>query len=132
MAKQKRYPHIFLKDTSETSQFTSPRGGSSKLRLPPRDRDTHFKKLRLAIDQIWRQTRQVNQHRKAVSHSTRDGIYLEFQGKAGYQLVTKSLENLPSGIRLLNVREEKDTTTEEPLMSLFTMGIVVGYPNWEL
>lgn len=43
---------------------------------------------------------------------TRHGTYLEFESKPGFDLKTKSLENLPKGIRLLNVR------TETPILHL--------------
>jgi len=110
---QKRYPHIFLKQAPDTTQFTSPQGGSSKVSLPPRNREQHSRKLRRALDIAWRQAKQLSQHRKAVSHPTRDGVYLEFQGKAGYDFIFKSLENMPAKIRLRNVREQKDATTQE-------------------
>ena len=110
---QKRYPHIFLKNAPDTTQFTSPQGGSSKINLPPRNRESHSQKLRRSLDIAWRQAKQLSQHRQAVVHPTRDGVYLEFQGKAGYDLVTKSLEDRCSKIRLLNVREQKDEATQE-------------------
>lgn len=40
----------------------------------------------------------------AIRH--KEGIYLEFSGAAGYDLLTKSFDNYSSGIRLLNVRED--------------------------
>ena len=33
----------------------------------------------------------------------KDGVYVEFEGAPGYELITKSLEDRRSGIRLLNV-----------------------------
>jgi hypothetical protein len=128
---QKRYPHIFIKkDTHETTQFISPQGGSSKINLPPRNRVPHSQKLRRALDIAWRQARQLSQHRKAVSHPTRDGVYLEFQGKAGYDLVTKSLEDRRSKIRLLNVRQEKDATIRTFWMP--TVNNHGGFGRWAI
>lgn len=40
----------------------------------------------------------------------KNGTYLEFAGEKGYELATKSLENRPQGIRLLNVRTDSDGT----------------------
>jgi hypothetical protein len=37
----------------------------------------------------------------------KEGIYLEFSGQANCDLVAKSLENVPSGIRLLNLQEDE-------------------------
>jgi len=39
----------------------------------------------------------------------KDGMYLEFSGAQNYDLAVKSLENISSGIRLLNVKTENDT-----------------------
>ncbi|GAB1352137.1 S8 family peptidase [Erysipelotrichia bacterium] len=53
-----------------------------------------------------------------VFHTAKNGIYLEFKGEAGYELATKSLENLSgrsseNWTRLLNVRKEKQITDGE-------------------
>lgn len=42
--------------------------------------------------------------RRAVAQSDRNGIYLAFTSDPGFDLVTKSLEARPQGIRLLNVK----------------------------
>jgi hypothetical protein len=53
---------------------------------------------------------------------TRDGIYVEFEGAPGYDLVTKSLEDRGAGIRLLNVytiRSQSDPTQEITRATVF-------------
>ncbi len=53
---------------------------------------------------------------------TRDGVYVEFEGAPGYDLVTKSLEDRGAGIRLLNVytvRSESDPTQELTRATVF-------------
>lgn len=53
---------------------------------------------------------------------TRDGVYVEFEGAPGYDLVTKSLEDRGAGIRLLNVytlRSESDPTQEITRATVF-------------
>jgi hypothetical protein len=44
----------------------------------------------------------------AVSVVERNGVYIEFAGEPGFDLIFESLEYLSSGIRLLNVRKEDD------------------------
>ncbi len=96
------YPHIFLAGPDRTLPFTSPRQGGGKTQFPPRDPAGHGAFLRRRLDAAW----QANDDRQAVFHADRHGIYLDFVSEPGFDLVVKSLENLRSGIRLLNVRDD--------------------------
>ena len=89
-------PNIILKDTCSSSSYTAPRGGSSKSSIQ-RDRVAHAKKLEKEF---------LNAVRQSLSRSVDvSGAYLEFTGSEGQELVTKSLEDMRQGIRLLNVRK---------------------------
>lgn len=102
----KEYPHIFLHDAQQATAFTTPRspwGDSDK--FPTRNRQSHSAKLHEQWAAIWTKAREEQESRVAVSMPVTGGVYIEFEGAAGYELVTKSLENRKSGIRLLNVRE---------------------------
>lgn len=48
--------------------------------------------------------------KNVVATSVRDGVYLQIEGKAGYDLITKSLEDTRQHVRLLNVSEENGVT----------------------
>jgi hypothetical protein len=98
----KRYPHILLIESPTEFPFTS----SSipiKKRIPTnRNRQIHSDFLREKLDNAWAEARSE----QVVHHADRNGIYLEFRGEPGFDLVTKSLEDLRSKkIRLLNVRK---------------------------
>lgn len=102
----KEYPHIFLHDAQQATAFTTPRslrGDSDK--FPTRNRQSHSAKLHEQWAAIWTKAREEQESRVAVSMPVTSGVYIEFEGAAGYELVTKSLEDRRSGIRLLNVRE---------------------------
>ena len=58
------------------------------------------------MEEIWRKKEKILQERAAQKISTKDGTYLSFTSAADHDLVTKSLENIKKGIRLLNVKEE--------------------------
>lgn len=98
-----RLPHIVLTQAPETSNYTTTRRGQSKP-PPSRDRATHGAYLQIQLNTAWEEA----ENESAVSHATRNGIYLEFISDPDSELELKSLENLPKKIRLLNVREITD------------------------
>lgn len=100
-----RFKHIFLDQSGNTREFTNPRSGGAKPRLPSRDREKHSQKLRRKLDKAWETAEEKAKQRTAVSFPVKDGIYLEFRGAPEHDLIIKSLEDKRVGIRLLNVRE---------------------------
>ena len=98
-------PNLILTDTCHPEPYTAPQDGRGK---PPmaRDRVTHsarlVKKLETALE--------ADKAKSAHAISERHGTYLEFRGPQHGDLVTKSLENIPHGVRLLNVRQHDDAT----------------------
>lgn len=94
--------HLLLRDPPENSRFTSPKSGGKSPSVPPRDRKTHGQYLIGRLNQAWSDAKQE----QAVSHSDRNGVYLEFISDPDAVLIVKSLEDFKSGqIRLLNVRQ---------------------------
>jgi hypothetical protein len=105
----KEYPHIFLHDVQQSTDYTTPRsGGGNQDKLPTRDRAFHSIRLQKQWEAIWERAREEQASRLAVSMPNKDGVYIQFEGAAGYELVTKSLENRQSGIHLLNVRYDTE------------------------
>lgn len=98
----KEYPHIFLRNRQEAESFTTPRQGP-RPKIPQRTRLSHSEKLQKQWAAIWAKAKELEEARTAVSMQTKDGVYVEFEGAPGYDLVTKSLEDRRAGIRLLNV-----------------------------
>lgn len=117
------HSHIFLRDTGESSDYTRPpRKIEQAHRYPTRERVSHSARLRQQWESIWTRAREQQESRTAVSMPTRDGVYVEFEGAPGYDLVTKSLEDRGAGIRLLNVytvRSESDPTQELTRATVF-------------
>jgi hypothetical protein len=112
---QERYKHIFLPGPTRTQGFTSPRKGRGATRFPSWDRVEHSTLLQQHFQQAWRDAEQ----RQAVSHVERRGTYIEFVSKPGFDLTLKSLENLNSGIRLLNVQRRGDPGSEQTLATVY-------------
>lgn len=101
------YKHIFISGNVKLEKYkASPKQGKQS-RIPPRDRAAHSAKLLQLFDAIWNQKKELEQARTAEKIATREGTYLSFTSAADHDLITKSLENIKKGIRLLNVKEEK-------------------------
>jgi len=96
------HSHIFLQDRQETGNFTSPRRGGPP-KLLSQNRQAHSERLQKQWAAIWVKAREQDLSRSAVSMRSKDGVYVEYEGAPGYDLVTKSLEDRRAGIRLLNV-----------------------------
>ena len=103
----KKYSHILLPIPPESSPFTSTISGGSDPKIPSNiNRKSHSDDLRQKLQRAWDETKsEIVAH-----HIDRGGIYLEFRGKPGFDLVTKSLDDLRSKkVRLLNVKKDPET-----------------------
>ena len=99
--------NLFIEGTCVRLGFTS-KGGFSTSNYPIRSNPReHAKFIEKRLQEC--QT-QITEQRKTAAFRYRDGLYLEFKGKEANDLNIKSLENIPQGIRLLNVRQEGETT----------------------
>ena len=104
------FSHILLPEPPDRLGFTIiPKRGAEK-RIRRRNRQNHAEFLKRQLEQAW----QDAENEVVVMHSEREGIYLEFKGSPGYDLITKSLEDMRSKkIRLCNVRVENEPTINE-------------------
>lgn len=94
-------PHILLPAPPETKGFTSTSQRGADKRIPPRNRLDHAGFLRNRLNQAWEES----ESEFVASHADRHGVYIEFKGSPGFDLVTKSLEDMRSKkVRLCNVR----------------------------
>lgn len=99
------FDNLFLQNTSERIDYTSPSGGGKKFATPARDFREHGQFIQQKLIQAREQFLKLKDDRTAVALSVRDGLYLEFESAPDFDLRTKSLEDLRSEIRLLNVKE---------------------------
>lgn len=99
------YKHIFLSGNVSSEKYRAPSAIGAKPNIPVRNRLTQSQKLLSQFDDIWHQKGQLQQQRNALQIATRQGTYIQFTSAAGHDLITKSLEDLRKGIRLLNIKE---------------------------
>jgi hypothetical protein len=100
------YKHIFITGKVKSEKYKQSPGRGGALIIPQRDRVAHSTKLLLKFEEIWNEKERLQQARTAEKISTREGTYLSFTSSADHDLITRSLEDLRKGIRLLNVKEE--------------------------
>lgn len=124
-----QHKHLFLPDIKESIPFTSTSTGGKQVRIPDRNVTTQSQKLIAKFNSIWESVEQERTQRAAVSIRSREGTYLEFKSAAGFDLVTKSLEDVRQGIRLLNIRQQENDGEEE---TVWTVYIPAGKENFFL
>lgn len=106
MAVEKR--NILLTDITENVQYKSKGRRGRDKNIPTRDFASHAQYVRRKYDAVVREA--LSQ--KQVAAIKMKGMYAEFTSMQNFELVTKSLENRPSGIRLLNVQITDDGFTK--------------------
>ncbi len=99
------YKHIFITGNVNSEKFKTPQRGRGTSNIPARNRVAHSQKLLNQFDAIWQAKAQLQQQRGAEQIATREGTYISFTSAADHDLITKSLEDLRKGIRLLNIKE---------------------------
>lgn len=98
----KRYSHLFINNLAEPIGY-KPKAERFKPSIPTRDdRVSHAQRLIKKFDALWKNEQD---RRQAHALKARSGAYVEFTSNVGHDLLTKSLENIQQGIRLLNIRE---------------------------
>jgi hypothetical protein len=101
--------HIFLNTNPDSEPFTPVTGGGGSTKIPDRVREEHSEKLQRRFRELRESREQLGQQREAEHVPTHHGTYLSFVSQISHDLVTKSLEDLGAGIRLLNIQELPDS-----------------------
>ncbi len=100
--------HIFLEGPPESRSYTSIGQRGPKPNLPSRSRVPHAQTLRNQFEAIRTAWELRQRERQALSLPARQGCYIEVRGRAGFDLVHKSLEDIGQGIRLLQAHPDGD------------------------
>jgi len=111
---QQHLRHIFLLGPTRTEGFTNPRKGrGSTPSLPERERAAHSDYLQKRFKEAW----DSEEQRQAVSVAMRKGTYIEFVSEPGFELTLSGLENIRSGIRLLNIQRHLSELNKEQTLA---------------
>jgi len=115
---ENEFSHIFLKDSKNSIPFSqSPGGGPAN--IPQSDRKAHSEYLTSRFITIWKEQADLKSNRIAASIPTKEGFYIQFKGKVGCDLITKSLERISKGIRLLNIKTIEQTEGVETYATVY-------------
>jgi len=106
----RRLDNIFINEKGRGLNYTPPSSGGGTHNYPPRDsRVIHGNYVKSQFELAWNEAKSC-ENRLAVSASARGGVYFQVKGKAGYELLTKSLEDTRQGVRLHNVQTDETGT----------------------
>lgn len=97
--------NIFLHHTESVLPYSA-QSLNVGVNIPPRKRSSHADFVSKKLDECKKQSFTQKQ---VAAIRYKDGMYLEFSGAENCDLITKSLESMKKGIRLLNIREDKET-----------------------
>ncbi|HCS10327.1 MAG TPA: hypothetical protein DIV40_02615 [Clostridiales bacterium] len=100
--------NIKIDEKGEIKKYTPIGGGDKEGNYPARIRKSHGELLEKQFLSAWELANELIQERVAVSAPVRDGVYLEIKGKQGFDLLTKSLEDIRQHVRLLNIKKENN------------------------
>lgn len=106
---QRNLDNIYITERGESKNFTPVSRLGSKDNFPVRkSRKDHASYIEKQFNKAWELGFKQKEKKSIVSTSTKDGVYLQIKGKEGYDLFTKSLENITQHVRLYNIREDEN------------------------
>lgn len=116
---------VILKDTQSVLDYKSPRQGGNGLNFPGRQNIRSHGEL--IIGKLSASYEQSQEQKRVSAIKFKSGTYLEFSGAPGYDLALNKLESTKHGIRLLNVREELESSVsdEEELRKIYKATVYV-------
>ncbi|MCC9018957.1 S8 family peptidase [Flavobacterium lipolyticum] len=114
-----QYLHLFLPNIKESIPYTSNSTRGPQVNIPDRDVASHSQKLTEAFEEIWKNIQNARNEREAIFLRSKQGTYLEFKSSIGFDLITKSLEDIRQGVRLLNIRQIGEKENEEILCTVY-------------
>jgi hypothetical protein len=98
--------NIIIKENGESLKYTPVLSFVKNGKFPTRlDRIKHGHNIESQFKTAWDQAEKEYMDRRVVSATDREGVYLEIKGQAGYDLLTKSLEDTRQKVRILNIKK---------------------------
>src|SRR6266513_809042 len=105
MPENDRRPHIVLAETGATEPFRPTTRRISEAELAPRNRRQHGRRLLTELRSAEEAAQQVIQEQRAFGVDVGNGLYLEFEAEAGFELPTDKLESARQKIELVAINE---------------------------
>ena len=106
--------NLYINKAGQSFDYKPANGGGGRENYPPRvSRRSHAEKLESDFISAWEEANQNQEEVGAVFVPSRHGVYLEIKGQAGFDLITKSLENTIQHVRICNIKQEKDSENKK-------------------
>ncbi|WP_088036556.1 S8 family peptidase [Evansella clarkii] len=110
--------NLYINQSSQTVDYTPIVSNGGKGNYPVRpSRRSHAERLEESLTKAWEEAEKQQETLGAVSVSSQHGVYLEIKGQAGYDLITKSLENTTQKVRICNIKSEDDGEEQKVVSS---------------
>ncbi|MCT8140238.1 hypothetical protein H1D32_22580 [Anaerobacillus sp. CMMVII] len=110
--------NLYINQSSQTVNYTPIVSNGGKGNYPVRtSRRSHAERLEESLTKAWEEAEKQQETLGAVSVSSQHGVYLEIKGQAGYDLITKSLENTTQKVRICNIKSEDDGEEQKVVSS---------------
>jgi hypothetical protein len=108
-----RLKNLILPEQRVRLPYKLPGAGGRGPNIPVRaNRVTHAQRLERQFTDAWKSIEESKAADATVtSVADANGTYLQIKGKAGYDLITKSLEDVRQGVRLISVKSEGEDKT---------------------
>ncbi len=101
--------NLYVSQSSQAIDYTPVSSMGGKGNYPIRsNRRSHADRIEEKLKRAWEQAEEQQEALGTVSVSSRHGVYLEIKGQAGYDLITKGLENVAQKVRICNIKNEDD------------------------
>ena len=116
-----RLKNLILPKKRNSLPYGPPGSGGGKAHIPVRaNRATHAQRLERQFIDAWKSIEEsMRSDTSAASIPDADGIYLQIKGKSGYDLITKSLEDVRQGVRLVSVKNIVENEVETITATIF-------------
>ena len=106
--------NLYINKAGQSYNYKPSNGRDGSANYPHRvSRRSHAEKLESDFISAWEEANQNQEEVGAVFVPSRHGVYLEIKGQAGFDLITKSLENTIQHVRICNIKQEKDSENKK-------------------
>lgn len=111
--------HLFIQNASQSISFANSSGGGQPANVPARETQVHGSRILELLTAVNAQNVELQVAHRLTGLPVRQGVYMEFQSAANYDLIVKSLENIGNGIRLSNVRTTESQAGDITFATVF-------------
>lgn len=100
--------NIKIINSKSAIPFSPISGPRNRENIPPRDRNEHGNLIKNSFQKVINDKKSVSKSNAIIK-----GTYIEFDGEPDYDIVTKSLEDTASDIKIMNIQKRENENKKE-------------------